>query len=375
MVKKKSGGDLIENFVQTILGSSSANSAPVGVSNLNAASVIGGGTRKGRSQVKAKPAAKPSAKPSSKLVAKKAKPAAKTAAKKAKPVAKKAKPAAKPIAKTALSNKHLVTRGGMNATPIITALLALGLRIANGDSLTSTKKTKGGGTNKRGGAPSLEHFVQSLQLGGSEDLQNGSGTPFAFNSDGVANTSMYDPSSLANASSLTTQKYDDILSNTAVYKAPDSVTNQYLSSASARSATTGGSRKKRSTRSKSPVRKSSSAKKSKPATRRKRRGGADTPPEPEEAARQAEVTEAESAESGEQDGEQDGAQDGAQGGPQGGGRGRKRSPRKPVTKRSKSPAKKAKKARSKSPVRVQRRTRGRRGGNGNCSREASDLII
>lgn len=360
---KKSGCDLVGNFVQTFLGSSSANSAPTGVSNLNAAPVNGGGTRK-RGPVKSKPApkkAKPVVKPAPKT-------ATKLAPKKAKPAPKKAKPASK-TSKSRLSNKHLVTKGGMNVTPLITALLALGLRIANENSLTSNKKIKGG-ANKKGGAPSLEHFVQSLQLGGNE-VQNGSGTPFAFNSDGNTNTSIYDPSALKNASALTTQKYDDILSDTAVYKTSDADTNQYLSPASARSATTGGSRKKRSARSKSPVRKSSSAKKSKPATHRKRRGGAEGDEEVEESVQdpfnQGPTEESPLNPTGEQEKEP--------GGPQNGGRGRKRSPRKPVTKRSKSPVKKTKKARSKSPVRVQRRTRGRRGGNGNCSAEASDLII
>jgi hypothetical protein len=363
---KSSGG--VGSFVQSILGLNPENKAPVGVSNFVGSEVSGGAKRKRRAASPPK--------------AKKAAPKTKKAAPKAKAVTARRTKSSTP------KNRQLVTHGGMNITPMITALLALGLRIANGDSLKSNKKTKGGGTAKKlkAGAPSLEHFVQSLQLGGDGTIQNASGTPFAFNSDGKQNMAAYDPSSLASANSLKEQKYEDILANNAVTKASEEATNSYLASASAR----GGGRKKLSvrSRSKSPVRK--------PRSGRKRRGGGEPGGEPEGSGGDEPT--------GEPTGEPDngekfqplGPRPGVPEGPKdGGGRGRTRSLRKPTTRRSKSPAKTAKaakgrKPRSKSPAKTTKATKGRkprskspakrvvrrrRGGNGNCSSEASDLII
>jgi hypothetical protein len=99
------------------------------------------------------------------------------------------------------SSKKL-KRGGINLTPFLTAIMALGLRYAN-EAVDGKRRGRRG--KRRGGnaVPSLEHFVESIKFGES--------SPFKFNESGGDDTSKFSASSLRPASELSTGTYSAVV--------------------------------------------------------------------------------------------------------------------------------------------------------------------
>lgn len=89
------------------------------------------------------------------------------------------KPAAKPRKK--IVKIPTMTRGGTNLAPLLTALITVGLRIANGDTLK--RKTRGGnnscGAVQNGGnTPSLENFLSNIEFEGGNSILGGDSSQY-----------------------------------------------------------------------------------------------------------------------------------------------------------------------------------------------------
>jgi hypothetical protein len=371
--KKASGGDL-KGFVDSLIGSGKqGGNVPGGVLEVDAYELQKGGSPRRRARKSPPPSAKSVKKSDSKST------------------------------KTPKNTKKIaaVTRGGMNVTPLLTALLAIGLRVASGNYFTNSKKNKNTGgcgmkcsKKLKGSGSTLETFVKTLQSGGYNEMLNGSGTPFSFNVSGTNNYAQYDPKKLMASGALNSKFdfeniYQNLASGAPTSGAGQGTTQQYLASQETRPATTtGGARRGKNnsqkSRSKSPSRKPSRGR------RMYRWGGVTEVPEATGAQQFLNSSEAQGTHHDNDDKSKDDEQNlnsiPQPGGPPSGGagkrrgrpstkspavvrKGRSKSPKRSNTKRAKSPVKLPKKATPKkaSPAR-------KRGG-GNCNREASDLII
>jgi hypothetical protein len=210
MGKKKSGGHL-KGFVDSLIGVQGGTQVPGGVLEVDAFPLNqdGGAKKRANKKPKVQPA-----------------------------------PKAKPVPKGKANKRvnKVVTRGGMDVSSLLTALLAIGLRVASDNPLThkkTSKKSGGCGVRCRkrckGGSAveSVQNFINNLQTGGnSENVKYEAGMPFTFTGN-ANNAAQYDPNNLQDTGSFNhlydlDASYKNILAGNAVTQAAGNQTANYL---------------------------------------------------------------------------------------------------------------------------------------------------